>query len=104
MDGMVTEDGRDGHGRWTGWSRKLDAMVTESGQKRKIYWKKTASLYLYSFKRYQNFLLKIEVLGFYFESLHNRTRMLKNHKVKYLGVLKHAESEKHNENLPKGRI
>ena len=28
---------RDGHGRWTGWSRKLDAMVTESGQKRKIY-------------------------------------------------------------------
>ena len=27
--------------------------------------------------------------------------MLKNHKVKYL---KHAESEKHNENLPKGRI
>ncbi len=30
-------DGRDGHGSWTGWSRKLDAMVTESGQKRKIY-------------------------------------------------------------------
>ena len=66
--------------------------------------KKNASLYLYSFKRYQNFLLKIEILGFYFESLHNRTRMLKNHKVKYLGVFKHAESEKHNEKLPKGRI
>ena len=66
--------------------------------------KKNASLYLYSFKRYQNFLSKIEILGFYFKSPQNRARMLKNHKIKYLGVLKHAESEKHNENLPKYQI
>ena len=31
-NGMVTEGGRDGHGRWTGWSRKVDGMVTESGR------------------------------------------------------------------------
>ncbi len=66
--------------------------------------KKTASLYLYSFKRYQNFLLKIVILDFYIYSLQNRAQMLKNHKIKYLGVFKHAESEKHNEKLPKGRI
>ena len=30
--------------------------------------------------------------------------MLKNHKIKYLGVLKYAESEKYNENFKKGAI
>ena len=29
----VTEGGRDGHGRWMGWSRKVDGMVTEGGRK-----------------------------------------------------------------------
>ncbi len=33
MDGKK----KDGHGSWTGWSRKPDGMVTVSGQKRKIY-------------------------------------------------------------------
>ena len=55
--------------------------------------KKTASLYLYSFKRYQNFLLKIEILGFNLKSLQNRARMLKNHKIKYLGVLSGVPSD-----------
>ena len=61
----------------------------------KVFNKKNASLYLYSFKRYQNFLLKIEILDFYIYSLQNRAQMLKNHKIKYLRVLKYAESEKH---------
>jgi hypothetical protein len=61
----------------------------------KVFNKKNAILFLYSFKRYQNFLLKIEILGFYFKSLKNRDRMLKNHKIKYLGVFKYAKSEKH---------
>ncbi len=52
------------------------------------------SLYLYSFKRYQNFLLKIEILDFYIYSLQNRAQILQNHKIKYLGVLKYADSEK----------
>jgi len=30
--GMITEGGRDGHGRWTGLSRKVDGMVTECGR------------------------------------------------------------------------
>ena len=29
---MITEGGRDDHGRWTGWSRKVDGMVTEGGR------------------------------------------------------------------------
>ena len=55
VDGVWTLGGRwvdgtkkNGNGRWTGWSRKVDGMVTEggwdghgrwtvSGQKRKIY-------------------------------------------------------------------
>jgi hypothetical protein len=40
-------------------------------------------------------LLKIEILDFYIYSLQNRAQMVKNHKIKYLGVLKNAESEKH---------
>jgi hypothetical protein len=30
VDGMVTEGGRDGHGRWTGWSRKVDGKRSKS--------------------------------------------------------------------------
>ena len=26
-NGIVTEGGLDGHGMWTGWSRKVDGMV-----------------------------------------------------------------------------
>jgi hypothetical protein len=44
MDGRVdgrkkkiTEAGRDGNASWMGLSRKLNGMVTVSGQKRKIY-------------------------------------------------------------------
>ena len=29
-DEMVTEAGRDGHGSWTGWSRKLDGKRSKS--------------------------------------------------------------------------
>ena len=32
VDGMVTEVGRDSHGRWTGWSRKVDGMGSEGGR------------------------------------------------------------------------
>ena len=40
----VTEDGRDGHARWTGWSRKLDGMVTEAGRDGHGKWSKTKDL------------------------------------------------------------
>ena len=30
VDGMVTEGGWDGHGRWTGWSRKVDGKRSKT--------------------------------------------------------------------------
>ena len=30
VDGMVTESGWDGHGRWTGWSRKVDGKRSKT--------------------------------------------------------------------------
>ena len=43
-NGMVMEGGRDGHGRWTGWSRKVDGMVTEAGRDGHGKWSKTKDL------------------------------------------------------------
>ena len=39
-----TEAGRYGHGSWTGWSRKLDGMVTEAGRDGHGEWSKTKDL------------------------------------------------------------
>ena len=44
---MVTVGGWDGHGRSTGWSRKVDGMVTEGGRDGHGKWSKTKdSLYV----------------------------------------------------------
>ena len=43
----VTEGGRDDHGRWTGWSRKVDGMVTEAGRDGLGKWSKTKDLLYY---------------------------------------------------------
>jgi len=32
MDGGLDGTKKNGNGRWTGWSRNLDGMVTESGR------------------------------------------------------------------------
>ena len=39
--GLERERERDGHGRWTGWSRKVDGMVTEGGRNGHGKWSKT---------------------------------------------------------------
>ncbi len=35
---------RNGNGRWTGWSRKVDGMVTEAGRDGHGKWSKTKDL------------------------------------------------------------